>query len=39
MLRIVSLLSRSFAALASLATLAAGLWVFRRLSPWFEDLL
>ncbi|MBK8322172.1 MAG: ABC transporter permease [Betaproteobacteria bacterium] len=24
---------------ASLLTLAAGLWVFRRLSPWFEDLL
>ena len=25
--------------LASLAMLAAGLWVFRRLSPYFEDLL
>ncbi len=24
---------------ASLATLFAGLWVFRRISPWFEDLL
>lgn len=24
---------------ASVATLVAGLWVFRRLSPWFEDLL
>jgi ABC-type polysaccharide/polyol phosphate export permease len=24
---------------ASLVALAAGLWVFRRLSPWFEDLL
>jgi ABC-type polysaccharide/polyol phosphate export permease len=23
----------------SLATLLAGLWVFRRISPWFEDLL